>query len=180
MYITDGTGKGYQQKVNQENMGVTLSYTHTFDHHANCTEQSSYSAVLSLTPDADSDFFYLKNTSDEIMIITSLSLFSDSTEHVELYLNKSGTPVGGTDLTPVNRVSGCANTADCVCKYGTPITGLSGDDLVERLVMNGQTEQKKYVWLSDIILPKNTNIVLRSIYGAQLYWTLAFYFHICL
>lgn len=179
MRIEDGTGRGYEAKVDDDNLLYTFGHNVSFEHHVNHIEHDSYSAVFDVTPSgAGNVFFYLKNTSDDDLIITSIKLFTDSTEDIEVCLSGTGTPVSGTDLTPVNRTSGTANTADCDCQTGTDITGISGSNLVDRIVLSNVNKTEKYTWGSALVILKNTTVTLQVAVGnVNIKGTLSFYFH---
>jgi len=179
MRIEDGTGRGYEAKVNDENFLYTLAHTLSFEHHVNRIEHGSYSAVIDITPDGPGNvFFYLKNTSDADLVVTSFKLFTDSTEDIEICLCGIGTPTGGTDLTPINRTSGTANTADCECLTGINIIGVSGTNIVDYIVMSNVNKTEKYIWNSGLVILKNTIFTLQVVIGnVNIKGTLSFYFH---
>lgn len=181
MRLEDGNGNGKYAAVNDEHMLQTLAHTVEFVHHVNHEEREAYGAVFNIVPDGLGDIFlYLKNTSDKDLVVYSLIIFADSTEDIEIYMGSTGTASGGNDLIPTNRTSGTANTADCICKIGTNITGLSGGNLTERIVLNnGLTRSEKFDWHSAFILPENTALTLRVGVGdgARIKGTLSFYFH---
>lgn len=88
--------------------------------------------------------------------------------------------LGGIDNVPINKTSGAANTADCICQVGNNITGLSGGSVVDRLVTVGPIcGSQLYRWNAGLIIPKNTTLTMNVMdgTGARIFGTLGFYFH---
>lgn len=179
MTIDDGTGSGYKAAVNSSHFLQVLSQNFSFDHYVNHVLRKAYSCVIEQTPSgANKCFFYIKNTSDDDLIITSLTAYTPSLESISVYLHQIGTAVG-TTYTPINRYSGSAATADSVCLVGNDITGLTGGSLVEKVIVLGSSiGSKKFNWVSDFILPKNTSLSLCAVTGSiKINATLAMYYH---
>jgi len=179
MTIDDGTGTGHRAKVNDENFLETLSISSPVEHHVNHVERRAYNCVIEQTPGgAGYYFFYLKNTGDDDLIITSIQLYTPSVEAINFVLLPIGTAVG-TTYVPINKYCGSANTADAECVVGNNITGLTGGNTVDRLVINGGTVGMINIdWISNFIVPKNTSIAFSAVTGSiKINMTLSIFFH---
>jgi len=80
-------------------------------------------------------------------------------------LGDSGTPVGGTSVTPVNRNAGSGNEADVTAQQGVDITGLSGGSVVAGAFVQGGANSMKVSIRSGLILPKNKVLTLYVVTG---------------
>lgn len=179
MILEDGTGTGKKAGITNTNLLRVLSYNLEFEHYANHTLNSAYSVVFNQTPDDNGTFLYLKNTDDDDLSVSAITIYCDTTGIVEVRLGQTGTPVNGTDLTPTNRTSGTADTAECDCESGNNITGLSGGNLIDRIFCLGTYGSKKYAWRSGLLLPKNTTLTLNTQENSpvEIWGTLSIYFH---
>ena len=160
MHIEDGTGGGYKAQVTPENKFRVYGVAESEQLHFNEDKGQMYSVLVDVvTTGAGGDdcFLYLHNNNDEDLVLTSFKVYVTSSADIYINLGDSGTPVGGTDVTPVNRNAGSGNSADCICQSGSSITGLNGGLEVDRIAFAGVPNQSiKYGWDSHIILPKNT------------------------
>jgi len=165
MFIEDGTGKGYKAKVNKENLLLAEVVQLPLEHHINEEYGEAYSLVVSKTPAATGDncFCYIKNTSDYDLAITTAKLYAATDESIQVKLGDSGTPVGGTTTTPVNRNAGSGHTADATCETGTDITGLSGGSVVDDIFVKGGETTAVVRWWSSLIIPKNQTLTLYAV-----------------
>ena len=164
--IEDGTGEGYQAKVNSQNMLNTNTVAQAIKYYVN-RQGNFYSCTFSLiTSGADDCFFYLKNTGDPDIIIQRLSVYAASNEVIKGYLNDTGTPVGGTNHIPVNRNGGSANLCDCIAEYGVNITGMSGGDNFDNFHVPADNHTHTYRWEAGIMIPKNRIFTLYVENGA--------------
>ena len=175
MTIEDGTGDGYQAKVNSENMLNTNSVTQAVKYYIN-RQGNFYSCTISVTPlGADDCFFYLKNTGDFDLIIQRLSICVASNEIIKGYLNDLGTPVSGTNYVPINRNGGSANLCDCDVQYGVNITGLSGGDHFDSFHVAADEHTHTYRVEAGVMIPKNRTFTLYVGNGAiKLDFTITF------
>ena len=179
MMIDDGTGSGRRAKVTTENLLAILGIILPIEHHVNHEERRAYNCVVEQTPGgAGYYFFYLKNTADDDLIVTSIQLYTPSVETINFVLLPIGTAVG-TAYVPINKYCGSANTADADCVVGNNITGLTGGNIVDRLVINGSTIGMINIdWISNFIVPKNTAIAFSAVAGSiKINMTLSIFFH---
>lgn len=156
MIIEDGKGNGKSVEINDENMMMVNAIAASPEHHINHTHGDAYTVRFSATPTGAGDcFFYIKNTSDKDMIIEGGALYCEADEYFDIKINDSGTPVGGTDITPVNLNSGSGNIATGTFQNGNDITGLSGGNVAYR-IYHANTKSSVFInFEMDIILKKN-------------------------
>ena len=156
MIIQDGKGRGFSASVGGDNKLDVCAVTRTVDLFCNQGDETSYSLLINQTPAGANDCFcHIKNNDDMDMVVSSVKLYTVSTEIIALKLNDSGSPVGGSDASLVNRNAGSGNVAEVTVKVGNDITGLSGGDEVEALPIKGGETAPRYEWLSGLIIPKN-------------------------
>ena len=177
--IEDGIGKGYQAKVNDENMLATYSIIDSKEAHTNIVHGASYNMLFSQTPSAAADcFLYIKNEDDHTMILEGIAANVATDEYIEVVLNDVGTPVGGTSVTPTNLNAGVNNVADGTFQTGPDITGLSGGNTAFRIFYEGGAATKYFNFDQDIIVPKNRILTLYCVTGSILIeGFLSFFFH---
>ena len=177
MKIDDGGGSGVSAQVNTEGRLKTYSIIEPESLHINEEEKQAYSAVTSRTPSGAADcFLYMKNNSDDNLIVYCMRLWTASAEIVQIKLGDTGTAASGNTLTPVNRNVGSGNLASATVEDGVDITGLSGGSVVDEIF--GSTTMNTYEWSSGLILPKNRIISFYAVTGGvALKATVAFYFH---
>ena len=167
VFIDNGKGDGgYTATVNNEGKLEVCAVTKTFQLHVNEAEGQSFSMLIDKTPTGASDCFaYLKNNSDKELWISSMNMWAATDEVIEVKLNDTGTPVGGTVSTPVNRNAGSGNVADGTYEDGVNITGLSGGDVVDYIFLDGAAGGNKHSWDSFLIIPKGKTLTLYAITG---------------
>lgn len=181
MLIDDGKGRGFSASVTTENKLDVCSVTRTIDLYCNQMNGVSYSLIISQTPTTSgSCFCYMKNDDTSDMVISSIKVYAVSDEIFEIKLSDTGTPVGGSDATPVSRKAGCGNIADVTCKVGNDVTGLSGGCTVEIIPVKGGETATRYEWLSGLVIPKNHSITMYAITGSSaIRVTLSMHFCLC-
>lgn len=137
----------------------------------------SFCSFISRTPTAAGDvFYYLKNLSSRDLIVYHLDIQVASAESVEVRRGDTGTPVGGTDLTPANTNAGSGEVADATSQDGVDITGLSGGVKVCELF--GAATMSDHAIASGLFVPKNQTMTLYAVTGGvALKVNLWFYFH---
>ena len=156
LIIEDGVGTGKTVGVTEENRLKVSAVSYSSEHEVNHHDGQAYSLGSSLTPTGAGDcFLYIKNDSDTDMIITEFMLNAASDETITFKINDSGTPVGGTTITPVNRNAGSGNAADVTALNGVDITGLSGGSSVMGVFLKGGETSVRIAPASTFIIPKN-------------------------
>lgn len=131
MKITDGTGKGYQAKVNSKNRIEMFSITEPEDKDAN-KNGKVWSIYFTVTPAGANDyFFYFKNTGNVDLSITDIRV--SSTVATKLFYEEvSGAPtyVTGTDAQVTARNIGKSSLPSATIKYDTDITNLTSEGVL--------------------------------------------------
>ncbi len=165
--IKDGSGQGYLACITSENRLTTDAIGEDVVAHINEVEEQVYSVVVSQTPTGAGDCFcYVKNTSSQNLILRSITLAATSDETIKVKIKDTGTPVGGTTYTPVNRNSGSTKTATGTFQTGNDITGLSGGSVVDQLFLKGGDSTRKFFWQSHIIIKPNDTLTFYATTGA--------------
>jgi hypothetical protein len=165
LIIEDGTGKGYQAEVNEQNMLSVSSVVKGLNYYAN-RQGNFYSVTDVMTPDSTgSCFYYIKNTGDSDLIIQRLSIHVASHEVIKGYLNDLGVPIGGITHVPVNRNGGSNNVCDCSAKCGSNITGLAGGDHFDSFHVPADNHSHTYRWSAGVMIPKNRTFTLYVVNG---------------
>ena len=182
MIITGGTGNGYAVGVTSEFQLEVCAVTRTIDLYCNQLTGVSYSLLISQTPTGAGDCFcYMKNNDVRDMIVSSVKFYAASDEIFMLKMSDTGTSAGGSTATPINRKAGCGNVADITCEVGNDITGLSGGDEIETIVIKGAGSSERFEWLSGLIVPKNHTLTLYVVTGAiAVRATLSMHFCACI
>jgi len=178
--IEDGSGKGYQAKVNNESMISVYAVIDSKQSHTNIRHGTSYNLLFSQTGDstASSCILYIKNEDIEPLIVKGIGANVASDEYIEVVLNDSGTPVGGSAIAPVNLNSGINNVAEGVFQSGSNITGLSGGSKAFKLFYVGGEPTKYFNFDQDIIVARNRTLTLYCVNGGILIeGFVSFFFH---
>jgi hypothetical protein len=135
--IKDGTGKGYQAKVGEDNRIRSQSISVTLEQKASVDGNAFgvSSGIVTLTSDSESAIFYIKNnTDDDLLIIEQFLLFGTSTggsgsPTIKYYTgaDSSGTIVStANEITSVNRRFLDSTVLDVDAYYGAEGLTLSG------------------------------------------------------
>jgi len=154
--IEDGKGKGFSAGVDENNKLLTASVTVTKEHEINLVDGQAYSVFTNVTPTGGGDcFMYLKNNSNEDLIVSEMMIYSATAESFSIKLGDEGTPIGGTATTPANRNAGSGNAADVTALTGVDITGLSGGNVVFGFTKGAEANSNRIAPASGFIVPKN-------------------------
>ena len=114
---------GQVADVDTENRLRVFSVMQPQDKHLNI-ERKVFSIYFTNTPAGANDFFfYLKNNGARDLFITDIRITSSVATQI-FYKHVSGTAVGGTAVTPVNRNIGSSNFPSATIEQGVDITGL--------------------------------------------------------
>ena len=167
MKVDDGKGKGYSAGVTEGGLLLTLSTTITREHSANHESGQAYHLLVEQTATGAGDvIFYMKNTSEYDMIVEGALLAAATDETIEFVIGDTGTPVDGSDATPVNCNAGSGNSATGIFQTGNNITGLSGGSVVDRVLVNGGSGSSYHNFETDLIFPKNTVLTIYCVAGS--------------
>ena len=158
--IEDGTGDGYNAKVNNRNMLNTSAVVSSVEHYVNRKEGNSYNLLFSVLTASGTDncVLYIKNEGESDLIFEGITTRSTSDEVLEIKLKDAGVPVGGSDITPANLNAGSANQVTGTFQVASSITGLSGGTAIFKFFMVGADKSTHYNFEQDVILPKNRTL----------------------
>ena len=161
MQIDDATGTGNKAGVDAENRLMADTVSSSLEHHTNMYHGAAYSLLFSATPTGAGDcFLYIKNEDDEELIIEGFGLYLEADEYIDIVIGDTGTPVGGTDITPGNCNSGSGSIASGIFENGNDITGLTGGTRIYRIYHANSKETNYTNFEMDIILAKNTTLTM--------------------
>lgn len=166
-YLKDGTGKGYQAKVDINNRLEVSSITETIS--ANKTHLGySYNintGTIALTSANESALLYLKNTGINPIVITALFYLlgnSDGTGDTLVQVIKNpttGTLVsGGTTVTPINRHFSSSRALTATTKKGVEGSTITDGTVVIESIFN--SVGRKTVSVGAIILTQGNSIAI--------------------
>lgn len=165
--IKDGTGKGYQAKVDANNMIRARVVSESVEHYANYTLGLAFSLYFNVTPTGANDcFFYFKNTNTHPIVFEGFAAYAASAEAIDVYLKHTGTPSGGSTLTETNLNTSSASSLDATIQYGNDITGLSGGSLAYRYYIPANSSTNSINFEQDIIVYPQTTLTLYAVNGA--------------
>ena len=174
--IKDGTGKGYQAKVNNDNQLLVDARSVSAEHWANHEKSKAFNTnfqALSMTA-TKRIIHYFKNTGSAEVIFEGISWNVSQNIEIELRSNMTGTLAGGTDMDIGNLNTGSNNTLAVTALYGDNITGLSGGDLIFRAKQSAGDYSINTNFEADVILAPNTDMAIYGT-GASSYDMLGFY-----
>ena len=161
--IVDGKGSGVTTGVNTDNRLQVSSVSQSVEHFINHTKGDAYNLLFAATPTGpDSRFLYVKNTAEFDMVMEGFWIRLIADEYIDIDLGDIGTPIGGTQITPVNLNGGSGNTATGVFQNGASITGLSEGRVSHRVYNESSTGSKYWNFNQDIILPKNRVLTMHA------------------
>lgn len=155
-----GAGNNVSAKVGEEGRLKTRAVAVESEQHANWHHELAFNLLTTVTPSPSATMVYVKNTSDNPMIIEDLTVHSDTAEErVCIFSNVTGTPTGGTAIVPSNSNFGSNKQAEGTFQVGEDLGGLTGGTRYDtRYVSAGETIL--YNFRNWIILPKNTVVTL--------------------
>ena len=176
--IEDGKGSGGTAEV-RNNKLRTYSIIEEEQAHANEDEGNAFSVVIDRATDGGAQqFFYMKNTGDADLHVTSIKTFVSADTEIKVLLNVTGTATSPATITPVNRNTGSGNVISGTFQTGNDLTMTGGDtvDLIRFDSADG-VASKKFSWGSGLILPKNGTLCLESSAAATINMTISCFLH---
>ena len=178
LIITDGKN-GNSAAVNNDNRLLTTSISASIEHHINHHDGLAFNLLFEVTPTAIDDcFLYVKNQSELDMVIEGIRMHNASDDIFNIKIGNSGTPIGGSTITPANLNTGSGNIATGVFKSGADITGLAGGTPIERIHHKGDAGEMFTNFEQDIIIPKNGTLTMCAGIGTNaISGTLIFNYH---
>ena len=164
--IVDGTGKGYEAKVDSDNRVHTFSVIEPEDKAAN-KNGYNWSLPFTTTPTGAGDyFFYMANTGNNDLLITDIRIYCAAADRFTI--NKvTGTPsyaAGGT-ITPVSKNLGQLRTVTATIKYDTDTTGLTDGGKIYDIPTPVANTLVTLTTSANIIIPKGTAIAMKATTG---------------
>ena len=177
--IEDGKGTGLTVGVDGTNRLEINAVNQSVEHFINHQHGLAFNVLFSATPSAPGDcFFYLKNTSEQDMNLEGFWIWLAANEYIDIRLGDTGTPSGGTPITPINLNAGSGNVATGVFQNGNDITGLTGGLTSHRVYHASSQSSKYWNFNQDIIVPKNRTVSMYAQTGTTpLAGTLVFNYH---
>lgn len=163
MKIQDATGTSKWAKVDEENRIVTRSIASPLDEHINEKTGKVWSLPFeNVTPTGADDFiFYITNTGDKSLRITDIRI-SAGTAATQVKVEKvTGTPSGGTTLTPVSRNLGRAATPSATIETGSDITGITSQGTLFYIQCDTVDREEHLRTSSNIIITKGSAVALQ-------------------
>ncbi len=177
MRIVDGTGMGHAVKVTTDFRMDVSSRSDDRMYYASRDNELAYFYYSDVTPTgADDVFCYIQNTSStQKLIIKWIRAYCASAEAIDIYVGETGTPIGGTAITPVNLNQASGNTADGAFEEGVNITGLSGGSQLDRIRLEAGVDA--FTDFNGLILGQNNTFTLHALTGtAATEVTIGFYY----
>ena len=174
---------GQPTSVNAKGKMLVCAVTSSMASHACADEEDSYIALISADPSAtDADIFYLKNTGTSLLRIYKIRSIFPPTVSSLIYIKTgvTGTPTSGSTVTPVNKVVGSGNIANCTCEQRSGDMDLTGGTILETLSLVS-TAVGEQIWEYDapIILKPNQALVFNNVTDPTSAFTMSveFFFH---
>jgi hypothetical protein len=162
MIIEDGTGKGYQAAINNDNKLLTASVSSTIEHYSNHAQGKAFNLVFSSVPVSGSDcFLYIKNgDKDNDIVMEGFWFKMEADDYIDFVMDITGTPSNGTSITPVNLNTNSGSSAIGTFENGNDITGLSGGNTVMRIFHANSKESIYRNFDQDIVIGYNGTLAL--------------------
>jgi len=136
--------------------------------HANKEHRESYCALIQADPSTtDGDFFYLKNNSDDDLIIYLIKGWLDAAAagvvEVNIKLNPTGSPTAGSSLVPCNATAGSGHVANVTCEQKDGDMALTGGTVFDRLRIDpAAIGEQIFPFPGGIILRKNETLLFNN------------------
>lgn len=167
MIIEDGTGSGKKLKIGEDNRAQTRAITETESiHNGELGNAYNFNTGL-ITISGDATLMYVKNNSDNNLVITGIAIgsFSGITHSTSPYLTLVRNPTGGdliSDATAIsmnqNRNFGSNQTASIDIYKGKVSGTLTGGNDIAILQVIPATRN---ILSLDLILPKGSSLGIK-------------------
>lgn len=133
--IIDGTGKGFQAKVDATNrLAVKAEFNSEFDVAIQEDGQGYTLSSTYTTGGSDDEVIYLKNTSATLNLHIDTVECTAATAALWTYLRVTSGTAGGTTITPLNMDDRSSNAAAATAFGNNAVTGsLTGDIISVKL-----------------------------------------------
>lgn len=163
--------------------GYDLGYSATMHMEAHAGDAGdAYTILIEATPGStDIDFFYMKNSSGKTLRIYKIKARSASGDvEIQIKTGVTGTPAGGTAITPVNALVGSGNLAEGTFEQRSGDLALTGGNVFDLLFIDSATaDEKVYNYSGEIALLKNQAAVFNAVTnpGGAINMTVYCYYH---
>ena len=172
---------GTPMRVNSDGLGLVVSASMPFPAYA-ADDGDAYTLIYSGDPGTtDTDFLYMKNTSDMTLRIYKIKLYCVADVEVSIKVGCTGTPTNTTTVTPVNSLVGSGRLAEGDFYSRAGDLDLTGGDLYDSLFYDfvaGGREQI-YDYPAEIALEKNQALLFNNVTdpSQNIEMTVYFYYH---
>lgn len=169
MLLEDGRGRGNSVEVTDDHHLSTNSITRTAYEYWNRLG-TVFSVAFEVTPSGPGQcFFYLRNTSEFNMYVKRIKLVTPTVgERIGVWIGDRGTPVGGTDISPVNLNTSSGFISPSESLYGVDITGLFEGKMADEVTVAAGGSTKTFEFESAIIIAPGTTMTLYAVAGSVL------------
>ena len=175
--IEDGKGTGQTAQVKDYKLR-TYSVTEDEQQHVNEDDGKMYSILIdATTADVNDQFFYLKNTSEDDLHITSIKGFVSADTEIKILIGVTGTATSPSTITPVNRNAGSGKLMDATVQEGADLQMTNGNTVDLIRFDSALTGIDKIKWTSHLVLPKNSTLCLESSAASTINLTISCYNH---
>ena len=178
LFIGDGSGSGGGDAAVKNGKLRVYGVVEEEQAHANEDNGTAFSILIDQATSAgDDQFFYIKNSGESHLHITSMKGFVAGDTEIKVLMGVTGTPTSGSALTPVNRNAGSANPISGTIEQGADLQLTDGSivDLFEMAA--AATGLFKISWGSSLILPKNGTLCLESSAATTINLTISCFLH---
>lgn len=158
-----GGGNNRVAEVDDKGRLKVFSVTIEPEYFAN-NEGNSFQLQLTVTPSPSADFLYIKNLSEDPLVLENLFVTCDSRENIWIYRNPTGTPTDGSEIDPVNSNFGSSRKAEGTFIYGEDLGGLTAGTLFNTLPCFSDSNNT-FTFRNWIILTKNSTILFNARVG---------------
>ena len=169
--IVDGTGNGYNAKVDKSNRLRTRAVTLSNEAFVNLEEGRAYSINVQVTPSGSNVcVFYFKNLSTtENVVFEQIGTYTAANQVLEIYLKDTGTPTSGTTVAPTNLNSNSSSVLASTIESGNSIGGLAQGNLAYRIRVSADNSTNAFNFDQDIVVaPQQTFTVYAGVSGSAL------------
>jgi len=148
---------GYTVKVNNTGKLQTIATSMPVAAQVNASQGLSFTITDTIVPSPSADFFYMRNESENPLVLVSSEFWSETDGKILIHRNPSGTPTGGSEITPANCNFGSNKQAPGTFYYGEDLGGLSGGQLRNTIRFQAGVP-RRYSFDDWTILTRNTDI----------------------
>ena len=159
--IINGHGTGDKVKVGELGRMQVLATTMPRDYFINKNSGKVWSInFVDLNPAGDDDYVvYIKNTGDADLRVTDIRVAASAATRLQINA-VTGTPSGGSAVTPLSRNLGSSATPSATIESGTDITGITSGGTLFPMFLDTANKEEHLSTSSNIFIPKGKAIGL--------------------